>query len=266
MAAEAGSASLDHARTTAISARQHRLPRRPHTIPEQIADEIGTAILEGRYKAGDRVGEQEIASLYSVSRGPVREAIRILERRGLVEFFPRRGAFVIDLSLDVIADIFNLQAMFLGLAARYFTLLRPEEGLAAMAAEIEVLRTLNADPGCDPIRFALQNGRIGVTIKRHCGNDHLLRIIRLVAEESLWGFVWHQRPLDYLTPERRLEGIGQWEDVLKAAANGEEHKAERVTQQILFDSRDNVLAVLGKMRNGGVESRRLLSNKSFLDR
>lgn len=265
MSIQAGMALPDPEMAAVTSAGRHQHPRRPRTISEQIADEIGTAILEGRFKAGDRIGEQEIASLYSVSRGPVREAIRVLERRGLVEFFPRRGAFAIELSLNVIADIFNLQAMFLSLASRYFTRLWPEKGVAMMATEIEVLRRLNLDPACNPIPFALQNGRIGIVIKRHCGNDHLNRIIRMVAEESVWGFVWHQRPLDFLTPERRLDNIRQWEALLEAAASGNEHRAERITQQILFDSRDSVLSVLAQIRGGEIESHRRLTNEGADD-
>jgi DNA-binding GntR family transcriptional regulator len=41
----------------------------------------------------------------------VREAIRALEQRGLVNFFPRRGAYVIEVTLDTVIEIFNVRAV-----------------------------------------------------------------------------------------------------------------------------------------------------------
>src|SRR5450756_1157382 len=75
---------------------------RTRTIPEQIADHVSHAIINGEYRGGERIREQELATLYGVSRGPVREAIRALQERGLVNFFPRRGAYVVDITLDTI--------------------------------------------------------------------------------------------------------------------------------------------------------------------
>lgn len=237
-----------------------RKQRRPKTIAEQIADEVGGEIIEGRIGAGQRVGEQELAERYSISRGPVRDAIRILERRGLVEFFPRRGAFAIQLSFDLIADIFNLQASFLGLATRYFCRVAPDAAFELVSAEIDELKRQQENPRCSPVEFALQSGRVGGRIKKNSSNDYLLRIGRSVAAESLWGFMWHQRPLDYLTTERRRQGIEQWGALLEAARRRDDRTAESIAQQVLFDSRDNVLAVLREVRAGAQDERRLLTN------
>ena len=70
------------------------------TTGEQIAKQLGQDILQGRYAPGKRVGEQAVAEMFSLSRGPVRDALRILERQGLVEIRPRRGAYVVELALD----------------------------------------------------------------------------------------------------------------------------------------------------------------------
>ena len=64
----------------------------PRTIPDQVAEELGAEIVAGRRKAGDRLVELDLARDFGVSRGPIREAIRILERRRLVDLLPRRGA------------------------------------------------------------------------------------------------------------------------------------------------------------------------------
>src|SRR4249919_1356694 len=81
---------------------------RTRTLPEQIADHLAAAILKGDYRDGEHIPEQKIASMFGVSHGPVRESIRALSKRGLIEFRPRRGAFVIEVTLDAIADLFNI--------------------------------------------------------------------------------------------------------------------------------------------------------------
>ena len=55
------------------------------TLRENVADEIRMKILNGDMKPGDKIIEQELASEFGISRGPVREALRQLEQDGLIE-------------------------------------------------------------------------------------------------------------------------------------------------------------------------------------
>src|SRR6478752_3348260 len=99
---------------------QHDVERRfaPRTIPDQVAEELGAEIVSGRRKAGERLVELDLARDFGVSRGPIREAIRILERRRLVEVRARRGAYVRPLSLKSVADLFNVRCTLSLLAVR----------------------------------------------------------------------------------------------------------------------------------------------------
>jgi DNA-binding GntR family transcriptional regulator len=54
------------------------------SLPEQIAAQLSERIVSGAYTPGQRVMEQAIAEEFDVSRGPVREALRLLEKEGLV--------------------------------------------------------------------------------------------------------------------------------------------------------------------------------------
>lgn len=230
------------------AATARRRGERTRTIPEQIADHLGIAIVNGEYKAGERFREQEIAELYGVSRGPVREAIRALERRGLVEFYPRRGAYVVDVSLDAIADIFNIRAALLGLAARCFARQPPPEGVQEIAERAEMVRALASDPDTDPAAFALATGRTGRSLYRYCGNAHLVWMLHSQSQGSLWGLIWRERPPDFLSAARRAETAADWMAIATAVRDGNELAAERITRKALFDSRDNALAALGQLR------------------
>ncbi len=87
-----------------------------------IDDVIVDAILSGRIRAGTRLGEQSLATLFAVSRTSVREALIRLETRGIVHVSPRRGWFVIEPSLEEAQEAFQ----------------------ARCAIEMGILRTLTA--------------------------------------------------------------------------------------------------------------------------
>src|SRR5690606_860114 len=88
------------------------------SLPEQIAARLSERIVAGAYEPGRRIMEQAIAAEFAVSRGPVREALRILERDGLVTILPRRGAIVTNLSIAEVKEIFDIRAMLNGLRDR----------------------------------------------------------------------------------------------------------------------------------------------------
>lgn len=78
------------------------------SLTEQIAQYLGDKIIEGNMAPGERIQELRIASELEVSRGSVREALLILQRRHLVEIFPRRGAVVASISRSDVRDFFEL--------------------------------------------------------------------------------------------------------------------------------------------------------------
>lgn len=84
-------------------------------LSEQIANYLANKIIEFEFPPGKRLLENEIASEFGVSRSPVREAVFILEKKGLVEIIPRCGAKVTSFSKnyvkglgDVLCQLFEL--------------------------------------------------------------------------------------------------------------------------------------------------------------
>ncbi|MFD0959160.1 GntR family transcriptional regulator [Paenibacillus chungangensis] len=75
------------------------------SLREQITNDIRTAILKGEIPAGSRLKESDISQQMGVSRAPVREAIRQLEREGILISYPYRETVVADISLDEVKDI-----------------------------------------------------------------------------------------------------------------------------------------------------------------
>lgn len=75
------------------------------SLREKVTNDIRNAILRGELKSGSRLKEMDIAQQMGVSRGPVREAIRQLEREGLIISYPYRETVVADISVDEVKDI-----------------------------------------------------------------------------------------------------------------------------------------------------------------
>ena len=83
-------------------------PKKRAAIPfhdQQVVGELCAKIVTGQSKTGERLVELDLAQTFGVSRGPIRDAIRIFEGPRLVELLPRRGAYVRPLSLKPIADL-----------------------------------------------------------------------------------------------------------------------------------------------------------------
>ncbi|MDI7260380.1 MAG: GntR family transcriptional regulator [Thermodesulfobacteriota bacterium] len=89
-------------------------------MPDKVYCSLEKAILEGKIRPGDRLIEDELSKGFGVSRGPIREALRLLEKDGLIRRVPRKGAIVQWISKEDISEIYEIVAILEGLAARNF--------------------------------------------------------------------------------------------------------------------------------------------------
>ena len=87
-------------------------------LSRQIAEQLKQAIYAGEFKAGDRLNEAALAVRMGTSRGPIREAIRILTGTGLVTPVVNRGVFVRKVSIQEMLEIYDLRALVFGFAAQ----------------------------------------------------------------------------------------------------------------------------------------------------
>lgn len=90
--------------------------RRHGSLTATVHRELEGMILRGDLAAGERLNEQLLASRLGVSRGPIREAARLLERDGLVTSLANQGVFVRQLSLEDAVELYDLRAVIAGYA------------------------------------------------------------------------------------------------------------------------------------------------------
>lgn len=77
----------------------------------EIVDWVTRGIIEGRLKAGDDLNSVDLAKRFNVSRTPVREALFVLAREGLVDWSPRRRPRVSAINLKEVREIYQLRAI-----------------------------------------------------------------------------------------------------------------------------------------------------------
>lgn len=88
------------------------------TLGDRVYETLVDAIVTGKLPPGSRILEAELAQHYGVSRGPLREAIRRLEERRLVDRTAHIGTRVVALSNDVLMEIFVVREALEGMACR----------------------------------------------------------------------------------------------------------------------------------------------------
>jgi DNA-binding GntR family transcriptional regulator len=84
-------------------------PSRKLPLSEEIASQLREAIQSGLLQPGERLGEEALAVSMRVSRGPIRDALILLEREGLVIKEHNRGAFVARLSHKDLDEVYSLR-------------------------------------------------------------------------------------------------------------------------------------------------------------
>ena len=80
-------------------------------LAESVADLLRESIAVGKIAAGSRLVESEVANQLNISRGPIREAFRILETEGLLESHPGRGSYVTQTSERDIREVYSLRCL-----------------------------------------------------------------------------------------------------------------------------------------------------------
>lgn len=203
------------------------------SLPEQIAARLSERIVSGAYAPGQRIMEQAIAEEFEVSRGPVREALRLLEKEGLVMILPRRGAQVTNPTIAEVHEIFDIRAMLNGLRDRLIAE-SPHRAQLVPVLEQEITRLVQtADaPGAgdEYIEIVLRLNRL---LTQTAGNRRLQAILGSLAVQTV-----RYTRLGLSTPQRRQQSVRHWQRLLQAIRDGDGDAAERIARQRVIDSRD----------------------------
>ncbi len=205
------------------------------TLPAQIAVRIGHAIVEGEFEPGRKLREVDLARDFSVSRASVREALRMVEREGLVTILPQRGAQVTALTSQEVQDVFEIRAHLMGLACRRLA----ATATPVLHKQLVILLKNLREAREDGVSYARASLAISEFCVRNAGSTRLADLILSFGRQTA-----RYTRLSLSTPERRRQSYDKWRAFVQAATGGKAADAERVSRQLVLDTRDMALKML----------------------
>lgn len=117
-------------------------------LAHAVVSELKQLIYSGTVQPGERLNEAALATRMGISRGPIREAMKVLAGLGLVTAVPNKGVFVRQLSLREMIEVYEMRAMVFGYAAERACDHMTEEHKQAMAALLAAMdAACEADEG-----------------------------------------------------------------------------------------------------------------------
>jgi len=187
---------------------------RTRSLSSLVAQEIERMILSGALAAGERLNEQALATRLGVSRGPVREAVRGLERSGLVVAVRNQGSYVRQVSAEEALEIYDLRAALTGLACARIA----ECATPAQVAELRALveRMEEAWRGDDPAAYYAANLDFHAALLAHGGGPRARRLYEELGNEL---HLYRRRAL--VEPGNMRESNAEHAAILRAIAAGD---------------------------------------------
>jgi DNA-binding GntR family transcriptional regulator len=116
------------------------------TLVAAVVEKLRSSILTGRFAAGERLVEAELARELGISRGPIREALAVLEKDGIVVNVPRRGKFLPGFDVHTIDEIYSLRKVLEAYAVELLIeRMTPEKEAALLRALAELAEAANSE-------------------------------------------------------------------------------------------------------------------------
>lgn len=191
-----------------IVAERHDRP----SLVARIACEIGAEIIEGLRAPGDDLNSVELSRRHGVSRTPIREALMLLEKEGLVDVPPRRRPRVATLAIEEIGEIYRARASL-------FELIAVDVARNATAHDIADLRRL-LDEMERPYRAGDLNSFVWANVDFYDRNTHIAnnRIVKRILDQLLLRTL-RLRRLSLSQPGRMQRSFDDHSRLIKAYAD-----------------------------------------------
>jgi len=211
-------------------------------LRELVLEAIREAIKNGTLQPRERLMEIQLADDLGVSRTPVREALRKLEQEGFIVMVPRKGAYVSDLSMKDVADVFEIRAALDGLAG----------GLAAeriTEEELELMERMLVEKGeainqNDIDKLVEADTRFHEAMYMASRNERLSNIISNLREQ-----IQRFRLTSLSVPGRREDSLKEHRQILEAIQARDIQLARQLAQEHIENAETVLIDSLKKGNN-----------------
>src|SRR5690554_1178101 len=153
------------------------------TLSKQVTQFIQNTIMSGELKPGEIIVESTVAKALGVSRAPVREAMRILEAKGLVTIVPRKGIFVAKLSITELDEIYSVRINLETMALKQAYTNNVDKVLDEMKQSLEVQKLSIEKKAIT--QYLQENINFHDIFINHSGNSYLVSLLQNIEEVTL---------------------------------------------------------------------------------
>ena len=204
------------------------------SLASVVQGELERMILSGELAPGEKLTEVALAARLGVSRGPLREAFRMLEEAGLVRTEKNRGVFVRDIPIDEAVEIFDLRAAMDELVGRRLAERIAPVALKEIRSRVEAMeQSVRAK---DAQRYHLLDLQFHDRLVELAGNRKLTAIYRkLIKELSLF------RRLNLADAWRLPISANEHRQIVKAIASGDPEAAGKAMFAHVIESKERTI-------------------------
>ncbi len=197
--------------------------------------ELEQMILSGRLAPGEKLTELTIAAKLGISRGPLREAFRMLEEAGLVRITKNRGVFVRDIAVEEAIEIFDLRAAMDELVGRKLAVNITPAQIKEIRSMVDAMEKAVKEK--DAYHYHLLNLKFHDRLVELAGNSKLSAIYRkLIKELSLF------RRLNLEDGWLMPISASEHRQIVKAIASGDPDAAGKAMFEHVMDSKERTIA------------------------
>lgn len=211
------------------------------SLIDQLVEKLTHDIITGLYLPGERLKEQEIASRMGVSRAPLRETFRVLERNGLIEIMPRRGVRVVEPSVAEVKQLFEARADMFALCAARVAQHGDDKDINEIESHIQVLIE-RTEAGCDERMYKTLTNDISSMMYGAIKNRYLSDMMLVLRQKMFWHYCY----LGTSTRERRRDSNLYWAQLATALKTRDVAGASQAAQTIMNASKEFALYLLEK--------------------
>jgi len=208
------------------------IPEKGASLTQLVYEKIRTAILEEEYHTGDSLVETRLAEQLSVSRTPVREALRQLELEELVYSVPHKGMVVRGVSEQDIDDIYTIRFLLEGQAARWAAERAREEDLDRLRETFELMELYTRRGAFR--HLAELDTRFHEELYSACKSHVLHHTLALLHSHSALA-----RLNSLQTPSRAEQTLEEHRKILDAIERGQGEEAARLAEMHIAKANRN---------------------------
>lgn len=204
------------------------------SLEEKVYLALEDAILSGEYKRGDALTEMSLCKKLGVSRTPVRSALHRLSEEGLIEVAPNRGAIVVGMNDEDLADIYKIRIRLEGLASSMAAERMSDEEKRALAEAVELSEFYLGKGDVEKLKEL--DTSFHIIIYKASGSRTLSKIL-----SELHRNIRSYRKLSLTVPGRLEKSIEEHKEILEAIQSGDAKRADEITSRHIENAMNNMI-------------------------